>query len=115
MNRFKEHYEWLINGKISSNLKVLGIVSLYQILQEVNVKVPYGCIIADHDNDVYDDSAITYDWDNGDLLVNLEIYEDKACEWFWRNRVTEEYGGDDWFVGQPIPKDIIELLKNFKV
>jgi hypothetical protein len=34
-------------------------------------------------------------WDVGNFHVEVDLFDDKTMEWFWKRRDTDEYGGSD--------------------
>jgi hypothetical protein len=53
-----------------------------------------------------------YAWDHGRHHLELEIFPQKAAEFFYKDRQTRELWGEDYNVGDPLPD---EALKKFKL
>ena len=52
-------------------------------------------------------SMIFCSWDRDEHHLELEIYDNGVGEWFYRNRHTAKFWGDDWTIGTPVCKEVV--------
>ncbi len=59
------------------------------------------------------DGEMLYSWDQGRHHLELEIIPGKVAEFFYRDRETEQFWGEDYVVGDPLPAKVIQSLHLF--
>jgi len=60
------------------------------------------------------DGEIFYSWDRGKHHLELEIIPDGPAEFFYRDRETERFWGEDYTIGNRLPAAVVEKLSNFR-
>ena len=60
------------------------------------------------------DGEMFYAWDSGRHHLELEMIPGQAAEFFYRDRVTEHFWGEDYAVGDPLPARVVEMLHLFR-
>jgi hypothetical protein len=59
------------------------------------------------------DGQMLYAWDHGRHHLELEIFPDRAAEFFYKDRETRELWGEDYSVGGPLPDEALKKVKLF--
>jgi hypothetical protein len=59
------------------------------------------------------DGEMFYSWDRGRHHLELEIIPGQPSEFFYRDRDTEQFWGEDYNVGDPLPDKVVETLPLF--
>lgn len=59
------------------------------------------------------DGQMFYSWDQGRHHLELEIIPGKPAEFFYRDRETGQFWGDDYTVGDALPTEVAQKLKYF--
>jgi hypothetical protein len=59
------------------------------------------------------DGEMFYSWDRGRHHLELEIIPGQPAEFFYRDRETEQFWGDDYTIGDPLPARVVEKLTLF--
>jgi len=59
------------------------------------------------------DGQILYAWDRGRHHLELEIFADRAAEFFYKDRETRELWGADYNVGDRIPDEALQKCRFF--
>jgi hypothetical protein len=57
------------------------------------------------------DGELFYSWDRGRHHLELEIIPGQPAEFFYRDRETEQFWGEDYNVGDRLPAEMVEKLK----
>jgi len=60
-----------------------------------------------------DDSRVMFTWDKDEHYLECEIIIDGTKEFFYRNRITKEAMGEDYFPSANISEDILKKLQLF--
>jgi hypothetical protein len=60
------------------------------------------------------DGEMFYSWDRGRHHLELEIIPGQPSEFFYRDRETEQFWGEDYNVGDPLPDKVVEALPLFQ-
>jgi hypothetical protein len=60
------------------------------------------------------DGEMFYVWNAGRYHLELEIIPGRPAEFFYRDRETGEFWGEDYEVGEPLPAGIISMLPLFQ-
>jgi hypothetical protein len=60
------------------------------------------------------DGEMFYSWDRGRHHLELEIIPGQPAEFFYRDRKAEEFWGEDYTIGNPLPARVIEKLPLFR-
>jgi hypothetical protein len=55
-----------------------------------------------------------YAWNCGRHHLELEIVPGRPAEFFYRDRETEEFWGEDYEVGAPLPAEVVSKLPLFQ-
>ena len=59
------------------------------------------------------DGEMFYSWDRGRYHLELEIIPDEPAEFFYRDRETEQYWGEDYLIDDPLPAVVVATLGIF--
>lgn len=60
-----------------------------------------------------DGSIVMFTWDKNEHYLECEVLIDGTKEFFYRNRITKENMGEDYFPSATISEDILEKLMLF--
>ena len=55
-----------------------------------------------------------YSWDSGRHHLELEIIPGQPAEFFYRDRETEQFWGEDYTIGDRLPTRVVEKLSLFR-
>lgn len=59
------------------------------------------------------DGEMFYSWDDRRHHLELEIISGQPSEWFYRDRETGDFWGEDWSLGEPLPEKAVVALELF--
>lgn len=60
------------------------------------------------------DGEMFYSWDRGQYHLELEILPGQPAEFFYRDRITEQFWGEDYTIGEPLPAAVVAKLPLFR-
>lgn len=60
-----------------------------------------------------DDGDVLFEWDLGRHHLSMEVEPDVPTEFFYRDRESEEFCGDSYADGEPLPFNVIDKLRRF--
>jgi hypothetical protein len=60
------------------------------------------------------DGEMFYSWDCGQHHLELEIIPGQPSEFFYRDRNTEQFWGDDYAIGDPLAAEVLQKLPLFR-
>ncbi len=60
------------------------------------------------------DGEMFYSWDCGRHHLELEIIPGQPAEFFYRDRETEYFWGEDYTIGDPLPAELVAKLPFFR-
>ena len=109
--RTDEHFAYLDecvrNGLISEETKSQARLA-WIMIEGCGDRIPVPAAVTGPDGEMF------YSWNRGPHHLELEIIPGQPAEWFYRNRETEEYAGDDWTVGEIFPKGWFHKVRLFQ-
>jgi hypothetical protein len=56
------------------------------------------------------DDGFQFVWDHGRHHLNIELVEPGQAEWFYLDRATRQTAGEEFDLGDPLPKALLERL-----
>lgn len=95
-------------AKISPETAALAMRAWRSIWQAANghISVPAAC--------TGPDGEMFYSWDRGRHHLELEIIPGQPAEFFYRDRETERFWGEDYTIGDPLPAEVVAALPLFR-
>lgn len=92
---------------ITREIATLAIEAWYAILKETHEKISIPAVCTGPDGEIF------YSWDHGRHHLELEIIPGEPPNFFYRDRETEQYWGEDYTIGEPLPTKVIATLRLF--
>lgn len=110
----EEHFEYLrrlsVEGEtppISRETAALSRKAWQQLWEESMYKLPVPAACSGPDGQMF------YSWDKGDHHLELEIIPGEQGEFFYQNRKTGDFFGEDFTIGSQLPTEVLRKLKLF--
>jgi hypothetical protein len=61
------------------------------------------------------DGELAYYWDRGRHHLSLTVIPNQPVEFFYRDRETEQIWGEDYRIGDELPRQVVDALSLFVV